>query len=244
MHGLLYGLPALVSLLTHKKTRQENFSSNLGLTRGWLGPSECGQWWYRFFPRNPVYVTRDMIDQRKLLAFKRSLVSIASAEGRPLIFKNLFAGMRLDAILSAFPDALFLYVSRDLRNNAHSILEGRLNATGSFQNWWSVPPPGYEKLLDLSPEIQVVEQIRMIHGQLEMDIERLSLGSRVMRVKYEDLCMDPCMFVDQLEVFLSMANIQIERLAPPPTNFTISTKSALPAEISEKLNLAIKRVSD
>ena len=53
--------------------------------------------------------------------------------------------------------------------------------------WWSVPPPGYEKLLSRPAEIQVVEQIRMIHGQLEQDIARLSLGPTLMRVDYEDI---------------------------------------------------------
>ena len=127
-----------------------------------------------------------------------------------MVFKN-FCWNGLEPIVSEFPDALFVYVTRPPGQCPfHPV--GRMQTYGSFEPWWSVPPPSYEKLLSCPAETQVVEQIRMIHCQLELDIERLSLGPKVMRADYEEICKAPSAFIEEFEGFLSKADITVKRL--------------------------------
>lgn len=202
MHCKIFGAPVLASRLMRNDHRHITFLSNYGRTAGRYGPSECGEWWYRFFPRDPVYVKTSDISSRKLEAFRRSLVAFAAAEGRPVVFKNLYASLRIDPILSMFPNAIFIHVMRNRVDNAASILEGRMAANGEYDTWWSVPPPGYEYLRELSPARQVMSQIAMIDDQIEQDIRRLMHDECVLNVRYEEICNDPNRFVYQFVSFM------------------------------------------
>lgn len=235
-HCRLFGAPALASLLLRKRDRSIAFESDYGRTAGRYGPSECGEWWYRFFPRDPAFVRRKDMSAKALADFKRSLATLGTAEGRPLVFKNLYAGLRMDPIIAAFPDALFLHVRRDRMDNAVSILEGRHAANGNYETWWSVPPSGYEALLGHPPARQVLSQIELIDAQIENDVRDLGLEQQVLSVRYEDICADPAAFLDRVQSFLSSRGVDLQMAAPPPKEFEPRRKNRLPTEMIEALH--------
>ncbi|MBO6668053.1 sulfotransferase [Parvibaculum sp.] len=235
LHCRAFGCPALVSYIRNQRQRESDFTSRYGRTLGWHGPSECGEWWYRFFSRDPVYATNKDVSARSGAAFQRSLTLLAAAEGRPLIFKNLFASLRLEPIVREFPEAVFIHVRRGIRQNAQSILEGRKSSLGTYGAWWSVPPPGFEDLLQLSPVRQVIAQIEMIDRQIVEDAERLGISSRLISVKYEDVCAAPRDIVSKLEARFAALGVDPARIGNPPSRFEISDEIRIPQPLYSEL---------
>jgi hypothetical protein len=174
-----------------------------------------------------------------MIAFNRSLTLFGAAAGRPIIFKNLYASMRLEPIATQFPGAIFIHVIRDLRDNAHSILKGRMDTFGTYEHWWSLPPQCVETLLDLPAERQVVEQILSINDQIKQDALNLGFDSRVLQVHYEDVCDDPAGFISQIEAFAIKNGIKLSRSNETPKRFSISRKTEIPDELNEALQLAV-----
>ncbi|EAP77338.1 hypothetical protein ISM_03575 [Roseovarius nubinhibens ISM] len=170
-----------------------------------------------------------------LKAFQRSLQTIANAEDRPLVFKNLYAGLRLEPIVAMFPDAIFIHVQRDRVENAISILEGRNAANGNFNTWWSVPPPGYEAWIGQPAADQVMAQIDLIEAQIDRDTRNLGLGDQMMKVNYRDICADPAAFLSRAQTFLNSRGVELSLVGDPPMRFERRRSNQLPKEIVDRL---------
>jgi len=160
LHCALFGSPALAEYLVRRRPRPAMvYESRHGSTSGLLAPSECGQFWYRFFRKAPQPVAPAEADPRGLHGLRTSVAALQAVARRPVVFKNLICSLRVAAIAAALPEALFIVVHRDLTDNARSLLVARRSVTGSYERWWSAEPPGYETLLGLTPEQQVVGQV-------------------------------------------------------------------------------------
>ncbi len=62
-------------------------------------------------------------------------------EGR--INKNLNCALRLGPLRATFPDALFLGIHRNEVDNAHSLLEARMNINKCYETWLSMEPAAH-----------------------------------------------------------------------------------------------------
>ncbi|WP_163575251.1 sulfotransferase [Halomonas faecis] len=236
-HCRWFGAPALAERLYNPlgDKSPSDFQSNYGRTKKPSDPAECGAWWYRFFRRQPAYVTRGEVSERKMRAFSRSIASLQNTSGKPLIFKNLYASLRLDPMSVYLPEALYIVIERDLKDNAESILKGRKDALGSYQHWWSVPPPNVGALDELSPVQQAVGQIESIHELIDRDIERLGLEDRVFRVSYEDFCEDVHGTLYRFQDFMARHGIELERRFEVPYRFEIEHSQKIPQDMYEEL---------
>jgi LPS sulfotransferase NodH len=240
-HCWAFGAPALLGFrpARDKVGAETFFASYHGQTAGLDGPSECGAWWYRFFPSDPVYVSNSDVRPAAMAAFKRSVLLFAARVNRPLVFKNLYAGMRIEPMATQFPDAIFVHVTRDRFDNAQSILAARMAANETYDDWWSLPPPGKEALEKLPPEQQVVGQIAAINAQIAKDVERLALGGRVLNVAYERMCRDPNGFVEMLADIAAKGGITLSRVGTVPSSFPLGSKSELPDDLCDALKATL-----
>ena len=60
----------------------------------------------------PAYVQLDEVDEKKMCAFRRSVAALTNAFERPIIFKNLYASLRIQAIAHYLPKVyLLLYIA-------------------------------------------------------------------------------------------------------------------------------------
>lgn len=236
-HCTCYGWPALVEKIfcPSKRKQPSNYCSYYGQTASPLAPAECGQWWYRFFRRDPAYVTLADVDEKKMYAFQRSLFSLLAACGKSFIFKNLYACLRLEPIAEYVPRALFIVIERDWVDNAQSILNARKDASGSYDPWWSVPPPDVDKLSKLSPVEQVVGQIEAIHDLINKDVHRLGLESRTFRMKYDDFCNDVHGTLHRLEAFMAGHGIELQRRFVVPERFDVNRTIKIPLPMHKML---------
>lgn len=204
-HCQLFGVPVLAERLFHplKNKPLSNYQSNHGTTHGAHAPSECGEWWYRFFRRKPAHVTLNDVDPLKMQAFRCSIAALTNAIDKPILFKNLYASMRLEAIAKYIPESLFIVTHRREVDNAHSLLEARYRNFNSYKPWFSVEPPEIEKLKELPPHEQVVEQIRHIHATIDHDIQAAGVTrDRRLDLNYEEFCGSPSKSVDAIQAFL------------------------------------------
>jgi hypothetical protein len=221
-HARHPGAPSLVErrrgLIRNRPAKLGDYHSAFGGTAGDLGPSECGPFWYRFFPRRPHYVSADEFSAASRRQLRAAVGAFVAACGRPVVYKNLVNTARMEAIAAALPEALFIAIHRDLADNARSILDARMGVTGGYDDWWSVEPPGIERLRELPTHEQAVEQVRALDS-LVAQVEE-SIGSdRVLHLSYEDLCANPHAELARIAAFVAEHGSKLEERGEVPASF-------------------------
>ena len=237
-HCQFFGAPAMADRLFTplRKKEPSDFQSLNGTTRKSYGPNECGDWWYRFFRRDPAYVPQEEADLDKMRQMRRSIAALTKAQGKPVLMKNLYASLRLQPILAQIPEALIVVIKRNELDNAHSLLEGRQKLHGSYAHWWSVEPPNIERLKPLPPHVQVVEQVRAIYALIESDLQesRIDAG-RVINVTYEGLCANARQTVGEIRRFLADNGASVRPLFEVPDSFQLRNEVRINQEVYEAL---------
>lgn len=221
-HCQWYGAPAIAELLFRPTTRKpvSNYQSMQGNTDGAYAPAECGQWWYRFFRRTPPYVTLHEVDLLRMLRFRQSIAALTNAFDRPLLFKNLYASLRIQAIAYYIPESLFIITHRNEVDNGHSLLEVRYKCFEDYETWWSMEPPEVETLKALPAHQQVIEQIRHIHATIERDLKNVDVPeSRRFHICYEKFCENPPAQIDALNTFLKSNHCIVNKSGSIPKSF-------------------------
>jgi hypothetical protein len=221
-HCQWFGAPALAERVFRPTANRpaSDYSSAHGATKGFHAPAECGAWWYRFFPRQPAYVTLEQVDPRKMLEFRRSVAALTIAFERPVVFKNLYASLRIQPIAHYLPESLFVVMHRNEIDNGHSLLEGRYKVFGNYDQWWSMEPAQVESLKTLPAHQQVIEQIRHIHTTIDNDFKVAGVpSSRRFDLSYEAFCEDPAIVIDDLLGFLALHGCNVSRRGAVPPVF-------------------------
>jgi Sulfotransferase family len=238
LHCALFGSPALAEYLVRRRPRPAMvYESRHGSTSGLLAPSECGQFWYRFFRKAPQPVPPAEADPRSLRGLRTSVAAFQAAARRPVVFKNLICSLRVAAIAAALPEALFIVVHRDLMDNARSLLVARRSVTGSYERWWSAEPPGYETLLGLTPEQQVVGQVRGVEAAIDGDRDAVG-RDHFLDVSYEDMCADPATVLEAVTGFAAAHGCTLRRVADPPSAFTPPHRANVDPDLDARLERA------
>lgn len=147
------------------------FQSNYGNTfqYGFHAPNESGDFWYRWIQKGAHYVDETMLTVEQKGEIQAVVMAIINKHQKPFVFKNMNAALRMRLIHAIFPQAKFIIIRRDIRKTRDSILKARKELYGDCMKWWSLKPPGYETILDRSPEEQVEYQVRKIYEQIDMD---------------------------------------------------------------------------
>jgi len=219
-----------------QEDKKTDFNSTYGQTNGCNSPHECGEYWYQYFRRKPQYVSLGEEDETKMKRLRRSLQRITVAAKSPMLFKNMNCALRMGPLNQACPEALYIVSHRSLLWNAHSLLKVRKKVSGDYEKWWSMEPQEVEKLKELPPEEQVVEQINAIHK--DIDLQRSTIGGdRFFDVDYEDLCRDPKGVVILMNEFFKQHGLQmLSSLDNVPDSFHLSEKSRIDVSVFNKLS--------
>lgn len=244
-HCTWFGAPALAERWFSPLARkpQSDYWSKHGRTKGGGAPCECAEWWYRFFRRRPPYVTINDVGHRKMRRFRRSIETLTSAFNRTVLFKNLYASLRIQAIAHYVPESLFIVIHRNEVDNAHSILEARYERFGVYDKWFSVEPPQVEDLEKLPVAEQVVEQIRHIHITIDNDLKSARVpGSQVFHLDYEEFCDDTYYGLDKLGRFFSTNGCDVNRVGKPPRQFTRRREVRIDRDLFEAVQRYAKAI--
>lgn len=235
LHCRFWGGPSIIErrLKICRRRPPERFDSKHGVVAGWRSPSECGEFWYRFFRRLPQFVPAAEADAEKMQRLRRAIRAYCDAAGRPVLLKNMHCALRLGALFSTLPEARYIYIRRDLVENAHSLLETRMSRLGSYEDWWSMEPPEIEDLRRLPAHQQVVGQVRGINQLVEN--ARANDPGSFCTVEYNELREDPASVVDGIGEFLSVSGANVDRLAWRPAPFESPWRLRIDPELYDRL---------
>ena len=237
-HCKYYGAPGLAEKLFHPTDDRprSTYRSVHGVTDSSYAPSEASQWWYRFFRRYPRYVDLSGVEADKMVRFRKSVQSMLQACGKPVLYKNPHAALRIQPIVKYIPEALFIIMDRDEVDNAHSLLEVRNKVYGDYQTWWSMEPPKINELQELPVHEQVVEQIRHIHATIEKDLTISGAdSSKCFFMKYEDLCGNPEREMDKLASFFRENGCVVSKRSKAPEPFIRRQEVRIEKSLYEKV---------
>lgn len=218
------------------KQRAHNcFKSDHGDTSkyGLRAPSECGQFWYRWLPRNRHFIDYDDINEKMVEEIRREITTIINYFNKPIIFKNLNAGQRLRLLKKCFPNAKFIFIRRNPISTAQSIINAREKNNIKKHEWWSIKPKNYKDLLALPENEMCMAQIYYLEKQIEQDL-KLFPERNVFSIHYQELSTKR---LKRLQGFIG-APLKNERVKMP--SFKNESKQILTEKYPGLFNLACK----
>jgi len=233
-HCRLYGAASLVERTRTKAWPPGEYSSRYGRTDGPDAPSECPEYWYRFFRQSPQYVPRGDMTPRQIRRLRGSVHALGDGAGKPFVFKNLICALRLGPIAEAFPEAVFVRIRRDLLATATSLLAGRMSLFGDYGHWWSSEPPEIDRLRTLPPDEQVVEQVRSIDALIDRARDEIG-ASRFCELSYESLCEDAPAALEQIAALTERNGFRLTTRTEVPSSLERSTPDAIDSPLHERL---------
>jgi hypothetical protein len=154
-----------------------NYQADHGRTRGLHSPSECGQFWYRWLPKDHHFIDFDEITPRMVEEIRREITAVINYFDKPLVFKNLNAGQRMRLLTKCFPEAKFIFITRDPVHTAQAILKSKRFLGLEDNDFWSIMPPNTQKLLKLDGYEQIVKQVFFLEKQIVDDSALVALGA-------------------------------------------------------------------
>lgn len=220
--------------------RTADYESTHGDTAGEWGPSEAGEYWYRFFPRTRHQQGASDATPSRTSAVAAAVRAFADACGTSVVFKNTLNSLRVPVLAAALPEARFVLVERDLGDNARSLLVGRARR-GDPNEWWGARPDGADRVADRSPAEQVVWQARTVHDIARADLAEHAPG-RWMRVGYDQLCDDPRGVLAAVQAWLAGQGVDVElrTAAQVPERFDRRGSGALEPQLETALAAALQ----
>ncbi|MFQ5426845.1 MAG: sulfotransferase, partial [Gaiellales bacterium] len=150
-----------------------SFDSRYGRTRGVGEPHEFGYFWnahlgYADLSEQPLEHEAS-IDFAHLA---RVLRNMAEANGGPMVFKPMLLIWHLEAIRREMPRSCFVWIQRDQRATALSLLGMRRSVFGSVNAWASLRPRISADVPLDTPARQVVAQVLLLDRAIQRGRDR------------------------------------------------------------------------
>lgn len=163
------------SILNYNKIKHSQY----GYISGLNSPNEAGALMDLWFDNK--------LNQHQILSIRNTVARISKMAKSPFVFKNLNNSIRIENILKIFPDAKFIYLKRNYKDNVKSLLNARKQIHNDLSKWWSVTPKNWKRISMKSPEEQVDWQIKQINNQIELDLWAKN-NPQWIKINYENLC--------------------------------------------------------
>lgn len=225
--NVFYGYPLLILILfkrKHLSYRNTQYKSNYGYVSGIFAPSESGsifRYWSELeFGDGVVHVVKGV------MRFMRA----------PLIFKNLNATFHIKEIEKLFPNAIFVYVERDLKDVCVSNYLGFLNDGGIEISGLS------KKSLESEEDIlaKIGTSLKKINENLMIDLDQSKC--RYLKIDYVDLCDNSANILQEIrELFDENSKPDQKELIIPGNNIK---RSKPKIKLTDEEESVIKRLFD
>lgn len=219
-----------------------SFASTFGRTSGVAEPHEYGYFWNHHL-RYPDLAERppghgDGIDWDGL---RRAIVGMAEADGRPMAFKPMLLVWHLEEMVRHMPRTCYVWIRREPRDTALSLLKMRRSLLGSDDGWASLRPRGVPRGLD--PAEQVALQVTLLERTIADAAERLG-PDRVLAVSYARLCADPTGVLADVRELMGRHGHAPALRPDPPAPFAEQRNADLEAEFGARVDAALARYAE
>lgn len=200
----IYGIELSKKLI--KEGYISNFKSDYGRTIGIKEPHEFGYFWN-------YYLKYDSLLQKKKAHEKNInwkdlallINNMTASFDKPILFKSFLLGFHATEFHKHLPKTKFIYIKRDLVDNVISIIKLRKTLNGDINTWGSIKPIQYETLKNMNVYEQIVGQILCLEHEYLKQLKNIPQSNKMI-VSYEQICLDPKMFLDIMsENFLKLS---------------------------------------
>jgi hypothetical protein len=218
---------------------ESSFDSRFGRTRGVGEPHEFGYFWNHHLRYPGLYALPEghegAIDWDGL---RTVIVNMAHWNGGPVAFKPMLLTWHLERMAREMPRTCCVWIRRDLRATALSLLEMRSTLLGSYEAWASLRPHGPDWLAHEPPWRQVAAQVVALDRTLEAAAAALGPG-RVLELTYEELCADPRGAVERVRSLLSAHGHEPAMRELAVSSFEARRRDPLEAEFGTRVDEAL-----
>ncbi len=166
-----------------------SFGSDFGRTRGIAEPHEFGYFWNHHLAY-PDLRERGADHERAIdwAGLRRVIVNMAEVRRAPMVFKPMLLIWHLEAMVRAMPRTCYVWIRREPRDTALSILRMRQAVRGTIDGWVSLRPAA--DLDGASPWLQVATQVLLLERTIQAAADTLGPAT-ILPVRYERLCAEP-----------------------------------------------------
>lgn len=210
-----------------------NFQAEHGNTakHGLRAPSECGQFWYRWLPRDRHFIDHHEVTDKMVRQIGGEINTVMKYFGKPMVFKNLNAGQRLRLLSKAFPGAKVLYIKRDPFYTAQSIYLARKSKKVKENEWWSIKPKNFRSLQQENELKMSAAQVYFLEKQIEEDLT-LFPQEQTLTIQYEDLCKNTETWLESIDRYVGAGKRSGDAHVP---EFAINNRIKLEDSMAEEL---------
>jgi len=216
------------SAILNKSSGFIKCESNYGVSHGISGPTEATQlfqnWFYYKHPSEIHSADFISIDAKKDMQKTFQLIEILS--GSSLITKNTWNCFRIKALSSAFPNARYIHLKRNIVDSSLSTLQARKTRGNPKIIWDSASPHNLYDLQTLPSHEQVVEQQVLTNKAI---IKSIPTDSSI-SVDYEKLLDNPQLILKQISEFLNLdfkdSNLNLKKDLNSRRSFELSSASS------------------
>jgi hypothetical protein len=207
-----------LSLAMLGRAPASGLQSRHGLTMSPEDPHEFGYFWYDRLKYSDMRIGAGKAQDPDLVALRDCIAAMSTAYGRPLLFKNLMAGLMAGDLARHVPLRV-VRMRRDVVDSAISTLRCRRERYGDESAWWSVKTPDFETLQEQPPETQVLQQQLQVNAALDEQLSRPGVVS--LEVDYSSFTNDPGHTLGRLREFLS-PDVGLRADTEPPLLSSVS----------------------
>lgn len=219
---------------------EPTFGSRFGRTEGVAEPHEFGYFWNYHLRYPGLYELpaghEEEIDWARL---RTVIVNMAHWNRGPIAFKPMLLVWHLVRIAREMPRSCFVWIRRDPRATALSLLEMRRSLFGSVEAWASLRPRGADWLADEPPWRQVAGQVVALERTLRSAADALGPES-VLELAYEDLCADPRGTLERVASLLAAKGFEPARRELPVATFEPRRRDPLEEEFGALVDEALE----
>lgn len=206
-----------------------DFTSEYGVSHGWMAPGEAGEIWNRWYPTEDKegynYTPTGYLSDRNKHIIYETIALMEDIFQAPFINKNTKNSVRIQSLAEVFPDALFIQICRNPFDIANSILKARKERGKSVDDWWSAMPKEINQLKNKNYLEQICGQVFYIEKNIKEDIEKIGT-EKLKIIDYETLCKHPQNQMDEIKAFLNTHGCSIQIKNEIPESFVRSEYKA------------------
>jgi hypothetical protein len=225
-----------VSRLFFGETPHNCFTSVRGRTDdcGLHAPNEMEHLFKGFFPQHGAKG-----EAQSAVRLSKLLKDVLTAYRKPVIFKSLRVGQRIELLTRTIPFARFIHIRRNPLFTIQSIILARAAEGKPPETVWYVTPRRNTLLAELHGVRKVVHQVRLIDEEITDDLSRLpGIG---MSVWYEDLCRDAATVTQRISAFLGDIPMRPQHRRP---NLSYSDTQQVDSATFRELRRAVEELGD
>lgn len=219
-HPLTPVMAAVMARLRFRYT--PSYRSAYGIIDGPMSPSDGWDILHRWFPR---YDYRVPVRRERLYEFRNIVRFYEVIFKAPFANKNNANSVRMDDLLVTFPNALFVFVTRDLTDTVASVLASRSRHGTPENEWWGVAPPQYWNHTFASETERAVYQTLGVTDCVESSLSGLP-QQQYARVSYETFCDNPSGLLEWVAERYGDAGIELRPRAHADTAASFERKRA------------------